>query len=171
VKIMLDECLTLRASHLVIDAMKLYKTADGRPIQVEFLEEHFRSDGSPIGKGAWDVDWARILAEEGEWSVITCDSRKPRGERAKLKGPPLHLILPKRKITGFFMSGKTASYPGFEKFRAVIYLFPQILDGLNTQAYSPGTRFRIRATTGRGYELSRWPLTEVLPDLPASPSE
>jgi hypothetical protein len=162
---MLDECVTKRASHLIIDAMELYKHEP--PIQAEFLEEHFSRDGSPIGKGAWDVDWARTLEEEGDWSVITCDSQQPRGERARLKGPPLHLILPARHITGFFMSAKVASYSGFEKFRAVIYLFPKIVEKL---ACPHGTRFKIIATAkGSGYEMMEWPPTETLPVLPTSP--
>ncbi len=161
---MLDECLTLRASHLIIDALRLYKCEP--PIQVEFLEEHFKPDGTQIGKGAWDVDWTKILAEEGGWSVITCDSGRSRGERARLKGPPLQLILPARRITGFFMSGAMSSYSGFEKFRAVIYLFPQIVKILSTHDYPMGTRFKIRATASRqGYEIAEWPLTDSLADL------
>jgi hypothetical protein len=162
---MLDECLTLRASHLIIRALELHKP----PIHAEFLEEHFRTDGATIGKGAWDVDWAKTLEEGGDWSVITCDSKRPKGERAKLKGPPLHLILPSRRITGFFMGGKMPNFPGFEKFRAVIYLFPQIHERI--LSCPAGSRFRIHPTNSRGYEILDWPLKETLHALTVSPPQ
>jgi hypothetical protein len=161
---MLDECMTLRASHLLINALEIHKP----PIKAEFLEEHFKVDGTAIGKGALDPDWAKVLADEGDWCVITCDSKKPKGERAKLKGPPLHLILPARKITGFFLTGSMASASGFEKFRAVICVMPQLLERTNPQIFPAGTRFKISATNGRtAYEISEWPVKETLPTFPS----
>jgi hypothetical protein len=142
---MLDECMTLRASNLVINALALHKP----PIEAFFLENYLGA------KGVLDPDWAESLAEDGDWRVITCDSQKPRGEKAKLKGPPLHLILPAKKITGFFLGGSIPNRPGFEKFRAVVCVWPQVLK-VATDA-SPGTRFKITAH-GDNYRIEEWPL-------------
>lgn len=101
-KVMLDECMTLRASRLVIDALQLHKP----PIHAIFLEEYLGQ------KGGLDVDWTKLLMEEGGWCVVTCDNGKAKGAKARLRGPPLHLILPARRITGFFLAGKMASRPG-----------------------------------------------------------
>jgi len=102
-RIMLDECIAPRASRLLIDALKLHRP----PYEAQFLVDFMGA------QGAHDVDWTKILAEQGDWIVITADSGKARGEKAKLKGPPLHLVLPHRKITGFFLAGKMAQRSGF----------------------------------------------------------
>lgn len=155
-RFMLDECMTKRASYLLVEALKLHKP----PIESYFLEDHFGA------KGLHDGDWTKELEKEGGWSVITCDMGRIRGEKAKLKGPPLHLILPFRKITGFFLSGRMASRSGFEKARSVLYLFPQIHEMANTAV--AGTRFKIVAHQ-LGYRMDIWPIKAALPDLPTEP--
>jgi hypothetical protein len=149
-KFMLDECMTLRASRLIIEALKIHKP----PVESIFLEDYLGA------RGIRDVDWAEVLADEGGWQVITCDSKKPRGQKAKLKGPPLHLILPAKKITGFFLSGSMASQPGFEKFRATICVWTEIM--YQAEHAVPGTRFKI-IRHGTSYRLEDWPLTSALP--------
>src|SRR5690348_11614057 len=115
-RIMLDECMTTKASRLVVDALKFHKP----PVEAWYLEDYLGQ------KGALDIDWTQQLSIDGDWCVITCDHLNPRGSKAKSKGPPLNLILPARKITGFFFGGKMAAASGFEKARAMIFTFPEI---------------------------------------------
>jgi PIN like domain len=149
-RVMLDECMTLRASRILIAALAIHKP----PIEAHFLVDYLRT------QGALDVDWAEQLQAEGDWCVITCDYRTPRGQKARAKGPPLHLILPHRKITGFFLGGKIATFSGFEKARAVIYTFPELWQ--KAQIAEPGSRFKV-TRTGTGYKLSDWPQISSLP--------
>jgi hypothetical protein len=149
-KVMLDECMSPRASRVIVDALKIHKP----PVEAHLLEDYLNA------KGALDSDWAERLGNEGGWCVITSDYRIPRGQAARSKGPPLHLILPARKITGFFLGGKIASSSGFEKARSVIYTWPEIWQ--NALSAAPGTRFRI-TRNGLGYKLGPWPTTAHLP--------
>ena len=149
---MLDECMTQKASRLVVQGLQLYKP----PIHGEFPEDYFGF------KGALDIDWTKQLQAEGDWSVITTDIGRQRGNQARLKGPPLHLILPARNITGIFLSGKMAQRGGFEKARCIFYLIHEIVAAIERSA--PGTRFKIRPA-GNGYSMSPWPFTERLPEF------
>jgi hypothetical protein len=150
-RLMLDECMTLRASRLLVTALQLHKP---------LIESHFLDDY--LGKGALDPDWTKLLAEEGNWCVATCDHRNPRGKKAKAKGPPLQLILPARKITGFFLGGQIASLSGFEKARAILYVFPELWQ--QAQTAPPGSRFKV-LMHGSGYRMIPWPVTSTLPLL------
>ena len=149
-KIMLDECVTLRASRLLIEALKLHKP----PIEAAFLEDYLSY------KGSLDIEWAGRLESEGGWCVVTCDNGKARGGKAKLKGPPLHLILPAKRITGFFLAGKISAFSGFEKARSVLYTLPEIIR--REASSEPGSRFKIIAQAD-GYIVKEWPLTGSLP--------
>lgn len=157
-RVMLDECMTTRASRLLVEALKLHKP----PVEAHFLEDYLGA------KGLLDADWTSQLAQEGDWCVITCDYLHPRGSKAKAKGPPLHLILPSRRITGFFFAGKIAALSAFEKMRAVIYTFPEIWTHA-TDARA-GSRFKI-VRSGQGYRFDKWPLTVTLPVLPSAPPQ
>jgi hypothetical protein len=148
-RFILDECMTLKASQLLIAALKLHKP----PIEAQFLEHYLGS------KGGLDVDWTKKLEEEGDWCVITCDNGRERGEKARLKGPPLHLICPYRKITGFFLSGKMAQRSGFEKARCIFYTLPELLE--YTETAPRGDRFKI-SPSRTGYAIYPWPLTSTL---------
>jgi hypothetical protein len=145
----------LRASRLVIDALKLHKP----PIYAVFLEDFLGA------KGGLDVDWTKVLMEEGGWCVITADNGMARGRKAGLRGPPLHLILPARRIPGFFLAGKMASRPGFDKARAVIYTWPEILR--RAVAAKEGERFKIYPSGADGYRVEPWPLRESLKIIPS----
>jgi hypothetical protein len=152
-KFMIDECMGTKSSRLLAGLMGIHKP----PIEAHFLEDYLKT------KGTYDIDWTEILEREGGWSVVTCDHRSPQGTKAKSKGPPLNLILPARKITGFFLSGRMAQKPGFEKARSVIYMFPEICECVRSAI--PGTRFKINAF-GTGYRIVEWPLKSTLPVLP-----
>jgi hypothetical protein len=152
-KVMFDECMGTKASRLLVEAFKLHKP----PIESQFLEDYLHQ------KGTWDLDWSKLLADEGGWCVVTTDYQTPRGAKARLKGPPLHIILPARGITGFFLAGKIAQRTGFEKARVVFYVFPELWQRAQTAAN--GTRFRI-VSTGNGYKMSEWPCKASLPILP-----
>ncbi len=156
-KIMLDECMGLRTSRSLKHFFDLYKPPDpDPPIHTEFLLDFLKQ------KTALDVDWSKILADEGGWVVISCDYKSPKGAKAKLKGPPLHLILPYRKITGFFFAEKIAQCTGFEKARAVVCVSNQLL--ASASAATPGTRFKV-TPSGSGYHMEEWPIVESLSSI------
>ncbi|HVT90597.1 MAG TPA: hypothetical protein VHD56_17210 [Tepidisphaeraceae bacterium] len=161
-KLMIDECMGAKASRLVAGLLGLHKP---EPIEAHFLTDYIGSSGT------FDCDWSARLAQEGNWCVISCDYKKPTGQKAKSKGPPLHLILPNRKIIGFFLAGKMAQLSGFEKARATICVFPELWNLANNAA--PGSRFKI-LPNGNGYKLSPWPLKaglpSSLPDVAPPPS-
>jgi len=150
-KIMLDECMPPKASRLVVALLKLHKP----PIEASFLADYMGKPGSA------DPDWANRLAHEGEWCVVTCDYKRPQGAKARAKGPPLHLILPSRKITAFFLGGKIAQADGFEKVRAVLYLLPEIWERATTAPI--GTRFKILRKGATAYQITPWPVRALLP--------
>jgi hypothetical protein len=151
-RIMLDECIAPRASRVLIDILKLHKP----PLEARFLVDHVGA------QGALDYSWTKELEEQGDWIVITSDNGRSRGERSRLKGPPLHLVLPARKITGFFMAGRMAQRCGFDKARCVIYAWPDIL--AYAESAPKGERFKIAPVdAGKGYCVYPWPLTGSLP--------
>jgi hypothetical protein len=155
-KIMFDECMPPKASRLAAGLLALSKP----PIKAHFLADY-------LGPGLYDSDWTKRLADETNWCVVTCDYRNPTGSKAKAKGPPLHLILPSRQITGFFLGGKIAQASGFEKIRAVLYLLPDIWE--KATLGPNGGRFKI-LKSGHGYKIAPWPPTVLLPSFPiASP--
>lgn len=168
-KIMIDECVAPKSARLFIKALELHKP----PMEAYFLEDWARAlDGNQSGdklplRGALDSDWSAILQQQGDWAVVSCDNGKARGEVARTKGPPLHLILPARKITGFFLGGTISSRSGFEKIRAIYCVFPEIIEAYDKS--TPGTRYKIMAH-GSGYRLATWPLgnNDQLPDLDSS---
>lgn len=157
-KVMLDECMGCQGSRLAASLFELHKP----PVHAEWLNDFLGRQGS------LDVDWTQIIQSQGGWIVVSCDKGKQRGEKARLKGPPLHLICPARKITAFFLGGKASNRSGFHKATEGISLWPAMVERYNTA--EPGTRFRIRRTTN-GLTLAQWPLAanEVLPDLSNEP--
>ena len=130
---MLDECVAPKSARLLVQALKLHKP----PIESQFLEDWIKAlpssqEGATLPyQGAHDADWTVPLKQQDDWCVVSCDTGKSRGEIARTKGPPLHLILPAQKITGYFLGGKIANHSGFEKVRAIYYVFPDIIESYN----------------------------------------
>lgn len=143
-KPMLDECMPPKASRLFASMLLLNKP----PIEATFLEDYLGE------KGQWDCDWTKLLQDEGGWYVVTADNGKARGTKAKLKGPPLHLILPARGITGFFLAGNAPQRSGFEKIRVVICTLPELLVRAEPRHPAPGIRSR-RTVMGTGSKNGR----------------
>jgi hypothetical protein len=112
-KVMLDECITRRCADAISDYLKL-----------SGIESHFLIDFMGA-QGALDVQWTQLLQPPADWIVITGDSGSG-SPRAHAKGPPLHLILPRHGITGFFLWGKSLTQcTGAEKARIVIAKMPE----------------------------------------------
>jgi hypothetical protein len=138
--------MTTRASRLFAKSLEIHKP----PLAGAFLPDYLRTTG------ALDVDWTGQLANEGGWSVITTDYKNPKGTAARLKGPPLNILLPERGITGFFFAGRIATRSGFEKMRAIFYCFPKIIERI--ESHTPGTRFKVHEQKGGNYTLVKWRL-------------
>ena len=145
-KVMLDECITKKCAHVVIDYLSLLWP----PIEAHFLIDF-------MGKqGARDCEWPLLCNPSEEWMVITQDCGKAP-PRIHAKGPPLHLILPRRKITAFFLSGGTiVNATGFERARIIISKLPEMLE--RARNGPSGIRYRVRRS-GAGFVVDEWPLT------------
>ena len=153
---MLDDCITKKCAHVIIEFLKLH------PQTVS--EAHFLIDF--IGKqGSLDVDWTTLLVPPEGWIVITGDSGSS-SPRVHVKGPPLHLILPKRGITGFFLCGKSLTQiGGEERARVIISKVPDIVN--KAIRARGGERYKM-TRQGSAVQIKPWPMpTSVSPN--ASP--
>jgi hypothetical protein len=144
-QVMLDECITRKCSHAVIEYLRLIRP----PVKAHFLIDFMGA------QGALDWDWSRKLVPRGDWIVISSDSGKS-GPRVHAKGPPLHLILPQLGITSFFLGGKSiVNEKGAERARIIITKIPEVLS-IASQA-TPGDRFKI-SKQGGGFTVAKWNL-------------
>jgi hypothetical protein len=142
-KVMLDECVTKHCARVVIEYLKLQNP----PVESHFLLDFMGT------QGALDCDWTTKLVPPEDWIVLSSDAGRS-GPRIHAKGPPLHLILPRRKITAFFLRGKSLIHvPGHERARIIISKLPNILELAETA--SPGQRFTI-SRSGSGFHINRW---------------
>jgi hypothetical protein len=142
-KVMLDECITKHCAHVIIEFLKLQRPA---------IDSHFLLDFMGV-QGSLDCDWTTRLIPPEEWIVISSDSGRS-APRIHAKGPPLHLILPRRRITGFFLRGKSLTQvPGHERARIIITKLPQILELAVTA--TPGQRFTV-SRSGNGFHIKKW---------------
>ena len=84
-------------------------------------------------EGEKDEAWIPRLKADG-WLVITAD-------RGKSGGSKLPQICRKERVTHVLISGKLHNRPQFEKARAILVTWPDIL---NASSGTQGARFRIR---------------------------
>ncbi len=146
-KVMLDECITRKCAHVIIEFWKLHSP----PVEAQFLVDFLGA------QGALDCDWCELLTPPSDWIVISSDCGKS-GPRIHAKGPPLHLILPKIGITGFFLGGKTLTQAtGAERARAIISKVPEIMRA--AQSAAAGERFKIKRVGG-GIAVEPWPTSQ-----------
>jgi len=102
-----------------------------------------------------DVDWSALLVPAEEWIVITGDSGSS-GPRIHANGPPLHIILPERKICGFYLCGKSLTQiKGQERARIIISKMPGILN--KSSRCRNGERFKL-LRSGKGIVIKPWPI-------------
>jgi hypothetical protein len=88
--------------------------------------------------GAKDSEWVPLLATDG-WIVLTCD-------RGKSAGPKLPQLCRVYGITHVLISGALHNSPQFEKARAVLAVWPELL----ALADEPkGERYSLRYTHAR----------------------
>lgn len=141
---MLDECVTKKCAHTISEFLNLSHP----PIESHFLVTYMGRHGSH------DCDWTLTLTPPEEWIVISSDAGRS-GPRIHAKGPPLHLILPRRKITSFFLRGKTLTQvTGVERARVVITKLPTMLR--MAESATPGTRHTV-SRSGEGFVVREWP--------------
>ncbi|MCB9211593.1 MAG: hypothetical protein H6609_19695 [Ignavibacteriales bacterium] len=92
-----------------------------------------------------DDKWVPKIAKE-KWIVVTTDKAKRYG------GAKLPSICKKYNVTHILISGKLHNAPQFEKARAIISLFPQIVKGAEEPL---GTRFSMRYTGEKSLMLEK----------------
>lgn len=136
---MFDECFTREGSRVLGEMLSLFDP----PIESAFLVDYLGVEG------AWDENWGPSLAGKG-WIVVSRDLGRTR--KIKAKGAPLHIVLPRSKVTGIFLSGQLGTASRFEMVRAVTCVLPDVFACPREPA---GTRFRIQKNAGN-YHLSRW---------------
>ncbi len=141
-KIILDECFGPSAAGAIIGFLQAYTP----PVEAGYLPS-IRSETDRL-----DVDWTRGAASN--WIVVSVESGNAKQKKSHILGPPLHLILPAREITGIFMTGKLSQEYPPEKARAAIWAMPEILE--QARRAKRGTRFKIRRNN-QGFEFSEWP--------------
>ena len=142
-QVMLDECITYGPAHAIIKYLSLLSL----PIESHFLVDYMECQGLK------DCNWAPRLTPPANWVVISSDTDSTR---TFAKGPPLHVILPRIGITGFFLKGKSFSQvSGSEKARSIISVMPRVLELARESA--AGTRFKI-SRPRQNFDVSEWPL-------------
>ena len=102
--------------------------------------------------GVKDWEIAKVAQLEG-WCVITADRdrrRKPRRKRLA-DGPPLHKILPPKKVSAVYLSGAIQCSDTIEKIRAIISVLHKIKEffkeaepGSSALLHKDGDRFALR---------------------------
>jgi hypothetical protein len=98
-------------------------------------------------RGTLDEDWLPKAADGG-WTIITAD----RGRRSKKKGAPLPHVCAQLRITHVMMSGAVHSLKMFEKMRAILSVWPDLL--LAAQG-EKGRRYLLESTGGGRFRLSQ----------------
>lgn len=139
IKLLFDETIGPPIAKAVIELLK-FTTPD---LDAVTISEY-------MGSGTKDPHWVFKASQEQRF-VIT-------GDRGKKKdGAPLDILLPYHGVSGAFMTGVLHSKrKQFEKARAVISLWPDILDAANGTA---GMRYSMRIV-GKSFDLVEWPLDD-----------
>jgi hypothetical protein len=147
---MLDECITKKCAHAIIEYLRLYKP----PVEAHFLLDFVKEQGQ------LDVEWSTLLVPSNEWIVVTGDSGSS-GPRIHAKGPPLHLILPQRGICGFYLTGKGLTQnTGEERARLIISKMPDIIS--KACRSRGGERYKV-VQSAKGIIIKPWPLRHASP--------
>lgn len=133
-KLFFDNCIGPPISKAIGELLKFHSESTS----VKHIRDYFIDSIS-------DDNWIPQIAAE-KWVVITADKAKRYG------GPKLPSICKKYKVTHILISGKLHNAPQFEKARAIIYLFPQIIEAFKQPA---GTRFSMRYTGERSLFLEK----------------
>jgi hypothetical protein len=104
-----------------------------------------------LAEGTPDDVWiAEVSKADPPWLVVSGDSAK----NTRSSDPRAPAILPQLGVTAIFLSGKLQQKPAFEKVRALLYVFPEIVAAYQGPR---GTRYRLVAIR-TGYALNEWPL-------------
>ncbi len=115
----------------LVDALKgLVAFARFRP-EIQHILELQRA-------GAKDSEWIPKLAADG-WIVLT-------GDRGKSAGPKLPQLCRAYGITHVLLSGSLQNSPQFDKARAVLGVWPELIDLGEAPA---GTRYSLRYSHAR----------------------
>jgi hypothetical protein len=143
-RILLDECVTQAAAIVISQFLEMDADVEEALFSLDFFKR----------PGVKDHTIATELASLGDWYVVTADRDKKRKSKQKraADGPPLHLILPQKRISAVYMSGAIQKANTQEKIRAVISQWPDIKRFFLTSP--PGSRILLaKASRGAGFHL------------------
>jgi len=134
IKLFFDNCIGTSISRSIGNVIDFHRL---KP-KVKHIQDFF--DASIT-----DDKWIPAIADEN-WIVITSDKAKRRG------GAKLPSICKRYDVTHILISGKLHNAPQFEKARAIISLFPQIVSAAEEPS---GTRYSMRYTGERSLMLEK----------------
>ena len=100
------------------------------------LLEYFKS-------GTQDPEWIQEIAED-DWIIVTSDRGRKSG------GNKLPLLCREQHVTHILISGKLHNSPQFEKIKAIINCWDEIVE---TQKAPKGSRFALRYTSNHTFKL------------------
>lgn len=141
VKLLFDETIGEPIARAAIDFLNWDKSCE---IDAQFMR-------SFMGEGTGDSEWVPRAAAERRF-VITGD----RGKSSR--SAPLDLLLPYLGVSGVFMTGALHESKQFQRMRAVITLWPHIVEAA---AGRPATRYRMRIDRERAsFAWAEWPLND-----------
>jgi hypothetical protein len=115
----------------MVEALKQVVAFSRDPVEVRHIIELRHG-----GRG--DNEWVPEVAGN-DWLVLTCD----RGKRA---GPKLPQLCREAGLTHVLISGSLHNSPQFEKARAVLVVWPALVEAASATA---GTRFSLRYSHSR----------------------
>lgn len=112
-------------------------------LQFHSSKPYFRSLLEYFEQGTLDTDWIKEISEDG-WIVITSDRGRKSG------GNKLPILCKQHSVTHILISGKLHNSPQFEKIKAIINCWDDIVE---TQSAPKGSRYALRYTSARTYKL------------------
>lgn len=122
-KLLFDENFGQPLVHALANLLAFYES----PLQVEHLIHY-------VGRhGERDDVWIPLLAKEG-WIVITADL-------GRCGGLKLPRICAAEKVTHVLLSGSLHQRKQFEKARAILVVWPELIDAATEPK---GTRFKLQ---------------------------
>ncbi len=133
-KVLVDENIGKPLIKALSDILQFHSSKPFFKSLLEYFEE-----------GTLDPDWINEISEDG-WIVITSDRGRKSG------GNKLPILCKQHRVTHILISGKLHNSPQFEKIKAIINCWDDIVA---TVKAPKGSRFALRYTSSRNYKLEQ----------------